>query len=60
MILPDSITSIGDYAFFGCNKLTKISIPGNTEIGYSTFSGCKKLKDVELKEGTRFFRGLYI
>ena len=43
-IIPESVTSIGDYAFFGCNGLTSVIIPDAvTSIGINAFQGCKGL-----------------
>ena len=45
--IPDSVTSIGDYAFGGCTGLTIIVIPDSvTSIGYGAFRSCTGLKDV--------------
>ena len=39
VVLSESVTSIGDYAFFHCNKLSSISIPNKvTSIGKRAFS----------------------
>ncbi len=40
-IIPNSITSIGEYAFYNCLGLTSVAIPNSvTEIGESAFSDC--------------------
>ena len=45
--IPDSVTSIGDYAFAGCSDLTTVTIPDSvTYIGLNAFCSCKKLTDV--------------
>ena len=39
--IPNYVTSIGEYALFGCNSLTSITIPESvTTIGENAFSGC--------------------
>ena len=38
-VIPNSVTSIGDDAFFGCRDLTTITIPNSvTSIGYCSFA----------------------
>ena len=39
----DTVTSIGDYAFMGCQELTSISFPVATSIGEMAFQGCSAL-----------------
>ncbi len=39
--LPDSITTIGDYAFWSCTSLTSITLPDSvTTIGVGAFAKC--------------------
>ena len=39
--IPDGLTSIGAYTFYGCSGLTSITIPESvTSIGWSAFNGC--------------------
>ena len=43
-VIPNTIKSIGDYAFYGCSALTSIIIPPSvTSIGTSAFSDCNGL-----------------
>lgn len=47
--IPDSVTSIPDYAFGYCSQLTNISIPNSvTFIGFSAFNSCTSLKSITL------------
>ncbi len=48
-IIPNSVTSIGDNAFFGCHNLTSIAIPNSvTSIGMQAFRDCTSLIDVTI------------
>ena len=48
-IIPNSVTSIGDYAFQGCRGLTSIEIPNSvTSIGKDAFSSCSGLTSIEI------------
>ena len=52
VIIPDSVTSIEQYAFFGCDSLTSVTIPGSVmRIGYQSFSYCRALTTVTIEEG---------
>ena len=42
--IPNSVTSIGEYAFFGCNGMTSVTIPNSvTSIGNYAFASCFNL-----------------
>ena len=52
MTIPNSVTSIGNYAFYNCSGLTRITIPNSvTSIGEYAFSGCSGLKSVTIGNG---------
>ena len=47
--IPNSVTSIGDYAFYKCSSLTSITIPNSvTSIGDGAFSGCSGLTSITI------------
>ena len=49
IIIPDSVTSIGDYAFSECHSLKSINIPDSvTRIGYSAFKNCGCLTSISI------------
>lgn len=58
-IIPNSVTSIGDYAFSGCTGLTSIDIPDNvTAIGSSAFCHCTNLVYITLPRNIASIDGL--
>ena len=49
--IPSTITSISNYAFFGCGSITSVNIPESvTEIGKCAFSECSSLTIVNIPE----------
>ena len=52
--IPDSVKSIGDYAFSYCDSLTSVEIPDSvTSIGYSAFCGCTSLTSIEIPDSVK-------
>ena len=47
LVIPDSVTNIGNYAFWGCKSLKSLVIPDSvTHIGNGAFNGCESLKSL--------------
>ena len=47
-MIPDSVTTIGDYAFSSCKGLTSITILNSvTTIGNYAFKGCSALTSIK-------------
>lgn len=49
--IPDTVTRLGDYSFFGCSGLTSIIIPNSvTSIGPHAFAYCSGLTSFDIPE----------
>ncbi|MBR5168827.1 MAG: leucine-rich repeat protein [Salinivirgaceae bacterium] len=49
VVIPDSVESIGQYAFYNCDNLTSVSIPYSvTSIGQYVFNQCYGLTSVSI------------
>ena len=47
LVIPNSVTTIGERVFYGCSGLTSITIPNSvTSIGSSAFNNCSSLTEV--------------
>lgn len=52
--IPNTVHTIGHYAFCGCRKLTSLEIPaGVINIGDYAFKGCKNLVAIEIPKSVR-------
>ena len=49
--IPDSVTTIGDHAFYGCGSLTSITIGNSvTSIGFYAFCNCSSLTSITIPD----------
>ena len=49
VVIPDSVTSIGESAFWLCSSMTSVTIPDSvTSIGERAFHGCSSLTSVTI------------
>lgn len=54
-VIPNTVTSIGDYAFQQCNGLERISIPSSvTRIGRQAFYSCVALGSVKIPSSVTY------
>lgn len=54
IVLPDSVTSIGEWSFGLCSNLYSITLPKSLQsIGEYAFSGCSNLYSISLPQGLR-------
>lgn len=50
--VPDGVTAIGDFAFAGYSRATRLTVPGSVAaIGRSAFADCSMLTEIDLGAG---------
>ena len=55
VLLPDTIQSVGQFAFFKCDSLIGVSLPESlTSIEYSAFKDCTSLEDIVFPDAVTF------
>ncbi|MCH5161027.1 MAG: leucine-rich repeat domain-containing protein [Clostridiales bacterium] len=51
LVIPDAVTEIGDYLFYGCTSITSLVLhDAVTSIGSYAFNGCKKITELDIPE----------
>lgn len=55
--IPESVTSIGNGAFWGCTGLTDVEIPKSvTSIEYNAFTGCRNVIRLSISEENEYYQ----
>ncbi len=58
IVIPDTVTAIGEAAFFQCKSLESLELPeGLTEIGEKAFWYCRNLRCINIPKGVKDFPG---
>ena len=58
VLLPDTIQSIGQFAFFKCESLISVSLPESlTSIEHSAFKDCTSLEDIVFPDAITYIGG---
>ena len=56
MVIPNSVSSISEYAFWGCSGLTSVEIPNSvTYIGNYAFNNCSGLESITVESGNTVY-----
>ena len=55
----NEITTVGDYAFNGCSKMTSVNLPNATSVGTDAFNGCSALTDINVTNAKTVSAGAF-
>ena len=58
VVIPQSTTLMGQYAFFGCQGLKSVQLGGVLSIAKQAFQGCSALTEINLPDGLLYLRFL--
>lgn len=54
VVIPDSITSVGYYAFLNCTALSNVTLgKGMSYLGYGMFEGCSNLTKIDIPSNVK-------
>lgn len=54
VVIPESVSGIGQYAFYDCTGISSVSIPNSvTSIGASAFNNCTGLTSVDIPDSVK-------
>ena len=57
--IPDGVTSISGYAFYGCTSLTGVTIPDSvTSISSYAFYGCSSLTSIDVDPNNAYYKSI--
>ena len=60
IVVPNTVTTIGNWAFNNCTSLTSVSLPAATTIGDNAFAICTSLTSVSLPAAESIGSGAFI
>lgn len=59
LVIPENVTKIGNYAFYGCEWVGDLTIPAAVkQIGKYAFGGCGNVDEVTFKNTTGWYYAL--
>ena len=54
LVVPNDVSVINEYAFYGCKSIKTVTIPGNvSSIGRAAFMWCDNLTSVNMEDGVK-------